>query len=105
VKDVASALWFQASFLPCIHYLEHQIGRPEHIVSFGFGVSDFIAVGALVRQLYRAFANAPGDFREISRELSSFYIVIDDLRDEVEDESSQVNRQNRKQNCLHYAAI
>jgi hypothetical protein len=54
-------------------------------MSFGFGVGDFLAVGKLVLQLRRSFKDAPGEFEEIGRELSSFYIVIQDLDDQAGD--------------------
>lgn len=61
-------------------------------MSFGFGVSDFVTVGTLTLQIYRSFKGAPAEFAEISRQLSSFHIVIHDIQDQAQDEASLLNR-------------
>lgn len=71
-------------------------------MSFGFSVGDFLAVGKLTLQLYRSFKDAPGEFSEISRQLSSFYIIIHDLEDQAQDATSLLNRRGtaRKEELL-----
>jgi hypothetical protein len=61
-------------------------------MSFGFSVGDFLAVGTLTLKLYRAFKDAPAEFNEISGELSSFHIVLCDLKDQAYDSNSLLNR-------------
>lgn len=61
-------------------------------MSFGFSVGDFLAVGTLTLRLYRAFKDAPAEFNEISGQLSSFHIVLCDLKDQADDPNSLLNR-------------
>lgn len=61
-------------------------------MSFGFSVGDFLAVGKLTLYLCRAYKGAPAEFDEIKRELSSFYIVTQDLEDQAGQETSLLNR-------------
>jgi hypothetical protein len=57
-------------------------------MSFGFGVSDFLAVGQLVLRLYNACDGAPEGFQELRRDLSSIHIVLSGLELQVADPSS-----------------
>ncbi|KAF8853653.1 hypothetical protein BDZ45DRAFT_748373 [Acephala macrosclerotiorum] len=61
-------------------------------MSFGFGVGDFVAVSTLALSLYRSFKGAPSEFREISRQLESFYIVLVDLNEQSREPTSLLNR-------------
>ncbi|PVH78863.1 hypothetical protein DL98DRAFT_590013 [Cadophora sp. DSE1049] len=61
-------------------------------MSFGFGVGDFLAVGKLSIHLWRSIKDAPGEFAEVSRELSSINIVIADLTDQAGSQISLLNR-------------
>ncbi|KAH7363838.1 hypothetical protein BKA65DRAFT_532551 [Rhexocercosporidium sp. MPI-PUGE-AT-0058] len=61
-------------------------------MSFGFGVGDFLAVGKLSIHLWRSFKDAPKEFAEVSRELSSINIVIVDLSDQAGSATSLLNR-------------
>ena len=45
-------------------------------MNFGFGIGDFLAVGKLVWSVYRAYADAPEQFRDFSQEILSLHIVI-----------------------------
>ena len=54
------------------------------IMSFGFGVGDFLAVGKLVWGVYRAYADAPEQFRDFSQEILSLHIVIRQVEDELD---------------------
>lgn len=47
-------------------------------MSFGFGVGDFLAVIALVTQLRKDFADAPSQIRDLSAELKTFSIFLQD---------------------------
>ncbi|KAL5321187.1 hypothetical protein ACEPPN_011999 [Leptodophora sp. 'Broadleaf-Isolate-01'] len=61
-------------------------------MSFGFSVGDFLAVGKLSIRLWRSFKDAPQEFAEVSRELSSVNIVIADLSDQAGSLTSLLNR-------------
>ena len=52
-------------------------------MSFGYGVGDFLAVGKLVWNVYRAYADAPEQFRDISQEILSLHIVIQKVEDQL----------------------
>jgi hypothetical protein len=56
-------------------------------MSFGFGVGDFLAVGNLCLQLHRSFKGVPGTFDEISGELSSLHIVLNELKEQASNPS------------------
>lgn len=75
-------------------------------MSFGFSVSDFVALGNLTFQLYKSIKDAPGEFREISRELGSFHIVTHEMQDQAQEESSLLNRRGtgREQELLSLCA-
>lgn len=47
-------------------------------MSFGFSVGDFLAVIGLVTQLRKDFADAPSQVRDLSAELKTFSIVLQD---------------------------
>ncbi|KAH9205847.1 hypothetical protein DL95DRAFT_267280, partial [Leptodontidium sp. 2 PMI_412] len=57
-------------------------------MSFGVGVGDFLAVGRLVLDLYNACKDAPGEFQEICRELSSIHTVLSGLATQAQDPTS-----------------
>jgi len=61
-------------------------------MSFGFGIGDFMALSKLTMSLYKSFRGAPGEFVEVSRQLRSVYILIEELRDQVQEQGSLVNR-------------
>jgi hypothetical protein len=61
-------------------------------MSFGFSVSDFIAVGQIVLRLYNACQNAPREFQELSGELSSIHIVLFGLAEQARDPTSLLLR-------------
>ncbi|KAL2072820.1 hypothetical protein VTL71DRAFT_12163 [Oculimacula yallundae] len=71
-------------------------------MSFGFGVGDFLAVGKLSLHLWRSFKDAPQEFAEIRRELSSINIVIADVSDQTGTPTSLLNRRgaSRKEELL-----
>ena len=53
-------------------------------MSFGFGVGDFLAVGKLVLDVYRAYADAPEQFHDFSQEILSLHIVIQQVEDQLD---------------------
>ncbi|KAF4624829.1 hypothetical protein G7Y89_g13343 [Cudoniella acicularis] len=61
-------------------------------MSFGFGAGDFLAAGSLALRLYRSFKDAPGEFNELRRELSSLCVIVQDLTDQAGSERSLLNR-------------
>jgi hypothetical protein len=65
-------------------------------MSFGVGVGDFLAVGRLVLDLYNACKDAPGEFQEICRELSSIHTVLSGLATQAQDPSSLLIKQGRE---------
>jgi hypothetical protein len=61
-------------------------------MSFGFSVGDFIAIGQLTWTVYRACKGAPGEFQELSRELSTLHTILHELEDEAKSPNSLLNR-------------
>ena len=53
------------------------------VVSCGFGVGDFVAVGTLVWTLYKSTKEAPESFRNIHLELLSLHAVIKETEETV----------------------
>lgn len=62
------------------------------IVPPGYGIGDLIAVGQLVWKVCKACKGAPGEFQELSRELSSLHTTIHELEDEANTPNSLLNR-------------
>ena len=52
-------------------------------MSFGFGVGDFLAVGKLVWDVYRAYADAPEQFRNVSQEILSLHVVFGKVENQL----------------------
>jgi len=52
-------------------------------MSFGFGVGDFLAVGKLVWDVYRAYADAPEQFRNFSQEILSLHVVLGKVEEQL----------------------
>ncbi|CAD6579128.1 MAG: hypothetical protein ASARMPRED_008957 [Alectoria sarmentosa] len=50
-------------------------------VPFGFGISDFVAVGQLAWRIYLSCKAAPGVFGTLSRELESLHCVLEEAAD------------------------
>jgi hypothetical protein len=57
-------------------------------MSFGFSLGDFITAGGLALTLYNACANAPEEFQELRRDLSSIHTVLSSLQSQAEDPGS-----------------
>jgi hypothetical protein len=86
---------------PCDNHLENVFLSiitiaPDYIkratMSFGTSVGDFIAIGQLTWIVYRACKGAPGEFNELSRELSSLHTILHELEDETTTPNSLLNR-------------
>ncbi|KAJ5637543.1 hypothetical protein N7490_007422 [Penicillium lividum] len=60
-------------------------------MSFGFGVGDFIAVIGLARRIRKNFVGAPSQFLEISAEVRSLDIVLQDIEVGVSDQELEEN--------------
>ena len=45
-------------------------------MSFGYGVGDIVAISKLAIKVYKAYKDAPGDYRHIADEVRSLHIVI-----------------------------
>ena len=52
-------------------------------MSFGFGVGDFLAVGRLVWDMYRAYAEAPEQFRSFSQEILALHAIVRKVEDQL----------------------
>jgi len=52
-------------------------------MSFRYGVGDFLAVGTLVWKVYRAYTDAPEQFRNSSQEFLSLHLVIQKVGDQL----------------------
>ena len=46
-------------------------------MNFGFGVGDILTVATLARDVYKAYKDAPSDFKNISDEIKSLHIILD----------------------------
>lgn len=63
-------------------------------MSFGFSVGDFLAVIGLVTQLRKDFADAPSQVRDLSAELKTFSIVLQDT--EVDLTATELDSRQRE---------
>ncbi|KAF8861852.1 hypothetical protein BDZ45DRAFT_618093, partial [Acephala macrosclerotiorum] len=62
------------------------------VVPPGYGIGDIIAVSTLVWTVYKACKGAPGEFQELSRELSTLHTILRELEDEAGAPTSLLNR-------------
>ena len=60
-------------------------------MSFGFAVGDFLAVGTLAWNIYRACKGMSDEFLEISREALTVHTLVKELQDEAENPQSILN--------------
>ena len=74
-------------------------------MSFGYGMSDFLSVSKLAWDVYTAYKNAPGDFRNISDEIKSLHIIInrdkDKLQDKILNSDEQMELREILQGCTN----
>ncbi len=66
-------------------------------MSFGFSISDFISLTQLARDVYKRCRDARGEYRDISRDVESLYLVLRKVKDEAERPDSLLNRQESPQ--------
>jgi len=52
-------------------------------VPLGFGVGDILQVGNLVRKIYKAYADAPEQFRNLSQDILSLNVVVRKVEDQL----------------------
>lgn len=46
-------------------------------MSFGYGIGDFLAISKLALAVYNVYKDAPDEFKNISDEIKSLHIIID----------------------------
>ena len=68
-----------------------QIQYPNATMCFGVVVGDFLAVGKLVWDVYRAYADAPAQFRNFSQEILSLHVVFKEVDDQLRSQGSGNN--------------
>jgi hypothetical protein len=61
-------------------------------MSFGYSVGDFIAIGQLTWSVYKSCREAPGEFQELARQLSSLHTTLHELEDDANSPTSLLNR-------------
>ena len=54
------------------------------IMSFGYGVGDIMAISGLAVKVYTAYKDAPDDYRNISDEVESLHIIIQEAAQHFE---------------------
>ena len=69
-------------------------------MSFGFGVGDIIAISGLAVNVYTAYKDAPGDYRNISDEVKSLQILIDKAAPFFESTTLKSNSRQEGQQAL-----
>lgn len=65
------------------------------VVPYRFGIGDFIAIGQLTWQVFKACEackDAPGEFQELCRELSTLHMILLELEDDAKTPTSLLNR-------------
>ena len=56
-------------------------------MSFGYGIGDLVAVGTLAWKVYKSCKDAPGDFKNISQEVSALHLVIKEFEETLSDQA------------------
>jgi len=65
-------------------------------MSFGISTGDFITIGQLSLKLYRRCKDAPGEFQDITRELSLIHTTISSMFEQSKDPASLFLRQGEE---------
>ena len=91
-ESCASALPHLEVVIPSICSSWPSLIQGYATISFGYSVSDFIAVGQLTWTVYKACKGAPGEFQELSRELSTLHTILHELGDNATIPTSLLNR-------------
>ncbi|KAI1661134.1 hypothetical protein F4813DRAFT_378815 [Daldinia decipiens] len=72
-------------------------------MSFGFSIGDFLAVIELASKVRKEFAGAPSQFQEISAEIRSLMIILQDVEDD-DDISNQELSDEQKRNLGEFTS-
>ncbi len=75
-------------------------------MSFGFGVSDFVIVLKIAKEVYNACKDGPKEYQEISREAESFCTVFESLKNDANNSNSLLNKKgtDRRRELLQIIA-
>ena len=67
-------------------------------MSFGFSVSDLLAIGKIAKDLYEECKHGPAEYQEICHETKSPMLALNDLARDTEDSESTLTKKglNRK---------
>ena len=68
-------------------------------MSFGFSIGDFVAVGQLCWTVYLRCKNAPGQYTELSLEVSGLYTVIEETRELFSRQKLSSEQQRKLSTC------
>ena len=69
------------------------------VMSFGFAVGDFIAVGALCWKVYTRVKDSPGKYAELASEVLSLYAVIKETGDDFSHQSLTRDERAKMKPC------
>lgn len=69
-------------------------------MSYGYGVGDFLAVSTLALRVYKAYKDAPGDYRHISEEVKSLHIMIEEGVHHLESTTLSCSQQQKGNEIL-----
>ena len=65
-------------------------------MSFGYGVGDIIAISRLALKVYTAYKDAPDDYRNISDEVKSLHIIIEEAAQHFESTTTLSNKKQQR---------
>lgn len=68
-------------------------------MGFGFAVGDFIAVGKICWNVYTKCKDSPGNYKQLSGEVSSLYVVIRETELLLSKQSLSPGQQARLDTC------
>ncbi len=74
------------------------------VAPYGFGISDFTAVGTLAWQVFKAAKNAPDSFQAIHVEVFSLYAVLKEAEEIIFQSPLRAERQMRVKTVLNGCA-
>ena len=82
------------------HYPTMSLAGVVGAMSLGGGVGDIMAISSLAVQVYTAYKDAPGDYRNISDEVRSLHIVINKAVQHFQDPNLSTKNQQEGQEVL-----
>lgn len=68
-------------------------------MSFGFGVGDFVAVGGLCWKIYKKCKDSPGNYAELSGEVSALFTVVKETEELLSQQGLTRDQQGRLTTC------